>query len=122
MADETPIIDEESFTLFSEVMGDGTSRTIVRYSQAARGYLDALALSIPAGDAIASAQAAHPLKSSSQQVGALRVAALAEEIEAHAAQDTPDFSYLGELRKKAVLALDETDRSFAERLAQGVLK
>ena len=58
------------------------ARVIGAYFNSAPGLVEAIANAVEKGDASALAAAAHPLKSSSALLGALRVSELCQELEA----------------------------------------
>jgi CheY-like chemotaxis protein/HPt (histidine-containing phosphotransfer) domain-containing protein len=93
--------------------GDGLlARVIETYFDSAPGLVEAVANAVEKGDASAIADAAHPLKSSSALLGALRLSELCQELEALGRAGSTDGAsdLLGELhlefsRVRSALAL-----------------
>ena len=94
-------IDYETLARFKELLGDRAASILAQHAEVSRSYVTAISNGFAVGDWKAVEQAAHPLKSSSQQVGALAMAKLAALIEQHAGAETPDAQRL----KKYILQL-----------------
>ncbi|GAF90523.1 unnamed protein product, partial [marine sediment metagenome] len=73
---------EEIRELQAEAGNDLLVRVIGAYFDSAPGLVEAVANAVEKGDATALADAAHPLKSSSASLGALRLSELCKELEA----------------------------------------
>ncbi len=75
------IFEMSVFNYFLEVMGEDAQATLQKHCKASRGYLNGIKHALEEEDYNAIANYAHPLKSSSQYVGALAVAEIAARIE-----------------------------------------
>jgi signal transduction histidine kinase/NO-binding membrane sensor protein with MHYT domain/DNA-binding response OmpR family regulator len=96
---EEPIenpIDPEAFENLKILMGDGFAHILEQYIGDSSQYLEALRIAAQTKDYEALVQAAHPLKSSSQQMGARAVSIFAEKIEAAALKREP-IDYLSHI-------------------------
>lgn len=101
MTDSADALDMEVFNAFAELMGENLSMILVRHLETVAEYLKTIHGSLDNGDFKAMSYAAHPLKSSSQQIGAMKVAGIAAEIEHRANAAAPDIAQLRALAEKA---------------------
>jgi len=87
------VLDTTVFNEIKELMGDAMGTLVEKYHSQSATYVSEIREGIAAGDAERVARAAHPLKSSSKQLGAMQISELARIIEleaksAHAVTDT----------------------------------
>lgn len=87
-------LDMMAFNAFADLMEDSLSEVLVRHLKVAQNYMQSIHAALDAGDMKAASKAAHPLKSSSQQIGAMKVAALAKEIEYEAGAGSANVAQL----------------------------
>ena len=111
------IIDATIFNIFAELMGDGISPILEQYFNTANGYVQNINDALAAGDWKAMALAAHPLKSSSQQIGAEKLANIAKDIETLANSTPPDITRLTVFAKQAEKILAETRLALAKHIS-----
>ncbi|MEK6746081.1 MAG: response regulator [Pseudomonadota bacterium] len=109
-------LDERIFSDFAELMGENLSLILTSHLDVAEGYVKAIQKELSAGDFKAMASAAHPLKSSSQQIGAMKVAEIAKEVEHLAGMEAPDVTRLKTLAEQALQAQEETKLTLAPYL------
>lgn len=91
------VIDANAFGVFASLMGDNLAQVLQRHQESVAKYMTKIKEALDNKDYKAAAHAAHPLKSSSQQIGVYKVADIAREIETHCATDNPDSQYLQRL-------------------------
>lgn len=108
------VISKENIENLKDLMGDGFPELVATYSENARKHLDSIGAGLASGDAHKVEHAAHPLKSSSANMGVKELAALAEEIE-NIAESDGDLAQAQELYEKAKALFDA-----AEKLLQDV--
>jgi HPt (histidine-containing phosphotransfer) domain-containing protein len=82
--EEAPILDAAVIAELRESTGgddDFVRELVETYVAEATGYLEAMAAAVASGDSSAIVRPAHTLKSSSQTLGAMRLAAISRGIE-----------------------------------------
>ena len=77
----TPLVDEATFEQLKELMGDGLGHLVTRYTELSAQYIETIQSALQDDNAEQAKDAAHPLKSSSQQLGVFQVYELAKTIE-----------------------------------------
>jgi HPt (histidine-containing phosphotransfer) domain-containing protein len=75
------LMDKEDFAAFVELFGDEAPAVLQKYCDVAKGYVKTIRDALATEDYKKMAAAAHPLKSSSRQVGARGVSMIAAEME-----------------------------------------
>jgi HPt (histidine-containing phosphotransfer) domain-containing protein len=120
VADLAPVLDQSVLDELRESVGDDDAfiaDLVATYIGEGRDHLAAMEAAAAAGDAAAIVRPAHTLKSSSAALGALRLAAIAREIEmagrAGAAADLP---------ARVADARAAWDATLAEMAAAGLTK
>ena len=78
----SPAIDQEILAAMEEAMGDQFKVIIEYYLEDAAQYLEQIGAGMASNDAKAVVTAAHPLKSSSREMGVVALSDIAKEIEA----------------------------------------
>ena len=78
---ENADIDWQAFDECADILGDAMPEMIGRFLTSVAGYIDKIADACEAGDCLQINKAAHPLRSSAAQIGAQRVAMIAQSIE-----------------------------------------
>lgn len=111
-----PILDAGILAAAKDLLGNSFFTILRHYIAASKESVAVMRDALARGDRMAIARAAHPLKSSSKQVGALRVARFAEEIEALASIEAPDMDRLTSLLQNMEQASTETERALAPHL------
>ena len=84
MSDEPDVLDQAVVTELRDSVGgdDGFVRELVSaYLAESPAHLDAIATAAAQGDAAAAIRPAHTLKSSSAAIGAMRLAAVSQQLE-----------------------------------------
>jgi CheY-like chemotaxis protein/HPt (histidine-containing phosphotransfer) domain-containing protein len=89
--DKSGVLDVAMFDMLSELMGDALKGILSRHLETATGYIATIETALKEQDFNKLAMAAHPLKSSSQQIGALNVAKAAGELERMAREASPNI-------------------------------
>ena len=89
--------EAQIFDDFLELMGAEANVVLLKHCKIAQDYLQAIAAGIRGKDFRAVADSVHPLKSSSQQIGAVLVAKLAGNIEKISREQEPDPQVLRDL-------------------------
>ena len=84
-----------------ELLGDKSSVILHKHCEIAKGYINAINKALHEKCTDAAADSAHPLKSSSRQIGAFNVAKLAESIEKIGRKPTANIFILLDLAKEA---------------------
>ncbi len=105
------VLDQQVLEDLREVMEDEFAQLLRSYAQQAPSQVERIEAAARAGDIEAMVRPAHSLKSSSANVGAMQVSALAREIEqdAREARRTAAVSALPELREalgRAIAAIE----------------
>ncbi len=100
-------INMEVFNSFKDLLGDKLEDTLLTHFEVAENYVAVITDSLSSKNFAAIKGAAHPLKSSSQQIGAMKVAAIAKEIERAASSAKPDIKTLKKLAKQVQKAQQE---------------
>src|SRR5690606_4054605 len=72
-ADLKQIMDEELFHAFMELFGEKAVSVLYKYCETSKNYVDDIRAGLEKGDFKSVVDAAHPLKSSSSQMGAYRI-------------------------------------------------
>lgn len=111
-----PLVDKEAFDQFAELMEGELPEVLAQHFKVTQGYLESLRRCAEKGDAAAMVEAAHPLKSSSRQIGAMRVGDLAEAIEHVSKETSPDVVRLMHLIDSAQAAQEATCQALAPYL------
>ena len=78
------ILDMQTLGELQELMGDGMADLVDKYDELSQRYIQSIQKGIELGDAAMIEQAAHPLKSSSMQLAAIKVYEMARVVEAEA--------------------------------------
>jgi PAS domain S-box-containing protein len=115
-AQSMQVLDMQIFSVFSELMEDGLAAVITKHLQVAKTYVETIRARYDAGDYKAMSSAAHPLKSSSQQIGAMKVAEIAKEIEAYGKAGSPDAARLKSLAMQIETAQAEVENALRTKL------
>lgn len=117
MPDSTnSVIDEDIFSVFAQVMGDSLSMILRNYLEISASYLTTLRSALELADFKAVFDVAHPLKSSSHQIGLMDMAIISREIELLARSDTPDVAELKTLADNLETARTEAAKYLASHL------
>lgn len=100
--DDTPanspdVLDHEVFSSFLELVGDQAEGLLQKHCRTTQIYLQTIRESLQSNNYKAMADAAHPLKSSSMQIGAKEVAKLASLIEEAGCNSVPSSPLLHDL-------------------------
>ena len=111
------ILNTALFNDFAELMGAGLSGILTRHLEVSETYVATVRESFAAGNYKAMAAAAHPLKSSSLQIGATQVAECAAEIERLVNHATPDIARLLTLVEQLAPTQAETAEALRARIA-----
>ncbi|MGI9508647.1 MAG: response regulator [Geminicoccaceae bacterium] len=95
---ESPILDLEAVQGMSAAMGDEFPTMIQYYLEDSAGYIQALEAALQQGEIAPMVSPAHTLKSSSAQIGAIQVSAVARELEemTRANVEAPDADKIAE--------------------------
>jgi len=113
------VMDRQVWSGFLELVGDQAAGVLHKHCGIARGYLRAIHAALDAKNYKAVADAVHPLKSSSQQIGALEVARLAARIEEMCRGSAPNPFVLQDLARnleqQQKLVEKLINQTFAER-------
>ncbi len=107
------ILDMKIFNDFADLMEDDLAMILTRHRDASEKYLGAIHEGIASQNFKAVAQAAHPFKSSSQQIGALKVADIAKSMEHLAKADVPDVTKLQLLSNELEVAHRATSKALS---------
>ena len=102
------LLDAETFANFLELFGEGSEAILFKHEQTADGYIRAIHEGIAARNYERIVTAAHPLKSSSRQIGAFTISLLAEQLEDAANTDTPDQAAIETLAQTLSATQQET--------------
>lgn len=87
ISDETESwLDEVVWNELSDLMGDGLQPLVEKFIHVSEGYVENILSAIMQNNPAVVQENAHPLKSSSQQLSAYKLSALARVIEAEAVQ------------------------------------
>ncbi len=112
----TDWINATLFDQLAELMEDGFAALVTHYLESARGYVAAIDHALESHQARAMVDAAHPLKSSSQQLGAQPLAAIAKEIEIIGKSATPEWATLTALVSQLHTAHAATQAAITARM------
>lgn len=104
-------LDMTTFNAFLELMGDEAFPTLKKHCDIAQDYLQAITHALKKRDYTAAAAAAHPLKSSSQQIGAVEVSGVAKRIEHMCRSADPDAQILHDLLASLALYQQQAERA-----------
>ena len=104
------VLNAEIFSAFSGFVGENCARILSKYLETAEEYMQTILSTEQSGDFTALAQIVHPLRSSSQQIGAVKVAKLASQIEDIATSGIPDAGQLKILVQQVKQAQEETKK------------
>ncbi len=102
------LIDSVQLNQFRELLGDAADAVIADYFSNAAGYVAEIEAGIAAIDHTQIREAAHPLKSSSAQLGFSAVAEIAKDIE-YAAKDTAPIDQISNQFPALKTALSDTE-------------
>jgi HPt (histidine-containing phosphotransfer) domain-containing protein len=94
------IIDQKTFNEFLELVEDAAPMILEKHFEVAKNYLQAINIALDAKNYTAMANSAHPLKSSSQQIGAVMVGKLAAQMEKIGQNPEPDLVILRDLMEQ----------------------
>lgn len=114
----TDILDKARFHALSELMEDGMKEIGLRYLETANEYLSSIETAFTTRDAKAIAQASHPLKSSSLQLGSVIVSDIAKEMEFISKSPSPDWGRLEELMPLLRIRFKEAEQALRTELNQ----
>jgi HPt (histidine-containing phosphotransfer) domain-containing protein len=89
-------LDAEIFQNFLILFASGSAELLSKHIEIAEGYIRAIKAALATGYFRSVVDAAHPLKSSSRQIGALRVSELAARIEDMAQEPAPDAAKIAQ--------------------------
>lgn len=103
-----PVLDTNAFNSFAELMGTNLAMVLKLHMDLADGYLQKMNAAFEVNDYKTISDIAHTFKSSSQQMGAMKVANIAKEIEQFTKTSTPDIAKLKDLIEQIVQAQEET--------------
>lgn len=83
---DQPVIDEQALATLKAALGDDAvvRQLIALYIQDSPAQITSGKTALAAGDGVTLARAAHSLKSTSASIGAMRVLAIAKDLEAQA--------------------------------------
>lgn len=104
------LLDAQVLNELKELMGDAIGSLVTRYGELSRDYISAIQAGVAQNDVSLAVDAAHPLKSSSQQLAVMRVYELARVIEI---QGNENQVVTQEMRDAAEQLPDMFERSFA---------
>ena len=90
MTETNALLDAESFQNFITLFGAEAEVILRKHQEVAENYLKAIRLGVKNRDYSMIANAAHPLKSSSQHIGAVKVSSLAKKLESEALDEYPN--------------------------------
>lgn len=90
-----PIIDQKILTHLEDLMGDSYHLILETYISTSQGLIQNLNMALRGHDLILLSQYAHPLKSSSLQIGAVALSECAAQIEISASES--DFDTMKQL-------------------------
>ncbi len=90
-------MDYHAWDMFLQIVGSNAAAILHKHCAIAEGYVHTIGMAIEQKNFKAMADAAHPLKSASQQIGVLEVAKLAANIEKIGRSDAPDAAILLDL-------------------------
>lgn len=93
-------LDADLFAAFLTLFEDKAAALLTEHCKVADSYVHAIRAALQEQRVQAAADAAHPLRASSGQIGAIRVAALAEAIETVCEQPSPDILKLKALTEQ----------------------
>ena len=91
------ILEIPIFDFFLEIVGKQAVTILNKHCKVARGYLITIQRALEEQDYNTMANTAHPLKSSSQYIGAIEIAEIASQIEQIGRTSTPDIFVLQNL-------------------------
>ena len=91
------ILDKKAFDNFQELMGPNLRIVLLQHMEVAQKYLNTINEALEKSDFEAMCDAAHPLNSSSRQIGAFQVADIAEGIENLSKSSAPNIKILEDL-------------------------
>lgn len=91
------VFEMSVFNCFLEIMGEDAPATLHKHCKVAHGYMTAIKNAMESQDYGTIVNYAHPLKSSSQYVGALAVADIAGRIETMTGNEDVDTTFLYDL-------------------------
>lgn len=113
------VFEMSVFNCFLEIMGEDAPVTLHKHCKVAHGYMTAIKNAMESQDYNAIVNYAHPLKSSSQYVGALTVADIAGRIEIMTGSENLDVTLLYDLVRqldyKQNMVEQVIDKNFAVR-------
>ena len=112
------VIDQQIFETFCDLMGDSLSLVISRYLETSKEYIEQIIKSDKEGNLEALSAAAHPLKSSSQQIGASKLSSIAQEIEKLSLEDNADQKAISDLVEKIKEAHSDAKTVLEKHLAK----
>ncbi|MFC7049815.1 Hpt domain-containing protein [Emcibacter nanhaiensis] len=110
------IVDENCLEELAVYLGDQLHEVLEKYISDGDAYVARLRDSLLAGDFKGLADIAHPLKSTSQQIGAGSVAAIAREIEVNARREN-DLDY-AELIDRLPEQFEQVERFLRDYMAR----
>ena len=102
------ILDTVIFDEFAALVDEKLSMILWHHLDATQRYGQSIRTLLEAGDFIALSEIAHPLRSSNEQIGALKIAALARKIEEMAKSPAHDYASLEKLTIQIEQAITET--------------
>ncbi len=114
--DKDAFLDREAVNNARSILKSRYAETVDLYIKTSRDYINTMTQAVKARDTDSIIRPAHTLKSTSRQMGALKLSEIAKTIEAAArAEQTTDMTFIFEgLLAEAAATLDETCKAFAK--------
>ncbi|MCH2038827.1 MAG: Hpt domain-containing protein [Rickettsiales bacterium] len=75
------LVNHDDYNTLKEVMGDQFEMLVLKFCEMAKNLLGDIKQAVADGDAEALKRSAHPLKSSSAQLGAMKMSEIAKKLE-----------------------------------------
>jgi|GEM_PF-5710199 CheY-like chemotaxis protein len=114
--DVSASLDRDVFKIFSKLMGENLVSILMQYFEASSHYRQTIRSSFNTLDFKAIHDAAHPLKSCSRQIGALKVADIAAQIEKLSKDPAPNPKALKPLVDQLEKALQDVTETIQARM------
>ncbi|MEQ1790648.1 MAG: response regulator, partial [Rickettsiales bacterium] len=114
---KSDIIEMSFFNYFIELLGEQSAAVLYKHCDVSKGYIQTIKDALDTKDYIVMSEAAHPLKSSSAQIGAIKVSNIAAEIEKMGKEISPDtlvlYDLIPQLEEQQNLVEEFITKSFA---------
>jgi HPt (histidine-containing phosphotransfer) domain-containing protein len=117
-SDDGSVLDLSIFNSLCELLGDQITTVLEHHCQATDDYMKAIDKGLEASNYNAMNKAAHPIKSSHQQIGALHAAAIAQLIETACKQGSPDPLWLAAQVAALRLAVDDATNAIRNYMSK----